>query len=883
MISTGGAAVLEAMTGDGSAAADDRRPRQAALAEVARQALEEARLPRLFEGVVGLVAEGLGVSHVAVLRFDEASGRLTCRAQVGWRPEAIRPVAVTPGSQVGRTYLEGAFTVVDDYASDDRFPESRHLAENGIASGVTAAIRGREGPIGVLVCHSTDRRAFSEADAVLLGSVADVLAAAAARIEADERREAASERLERLQAVTARLAGAGTEQEVVEVILGAGVSASGACDGLIGLVEGEDVVVRASVGYPSELIDEWRRFPIADALPLSDVVRTGEAAYCASEPERDARWPSMAGLNRRPSHAFAALPLIGRSAALGGLALGFPEEREFAPEDRDFLETLARQCGQALERTRAQAAQVRASERLAFLADASRVLNSSLDFEETLGQVARLAVPRLADWYIVVLREGETLRQVSLVHPDPAKVEWAERLSERYGSRLDDETGVAQVIRSREAMLVPAVTDEMLVAAAHDEEHLEALRRVGMNAVMIVPLQTATEVLGAISFVAAESHRSFNADDLALAQDLAARVATAIENALLHRAERRRANAAHVLDRVADGVFEVAPDGTVRLWNQAAVFLTGIDARDAIGRAVTEVLPNWETITKEIDLSLVPGATRERRAFPFEIGGQERWLELTGIDHGEGAVYAFRDITRERDLEQAQRDFIATASHELRTPLAAIYGAAVTIAARDLDEPRRRQLIEIIAAETERLTRIVGDLLLANTLEGRGPPITLEAVSVDEVIDDVVAARESVLPDSVTMRVELDVGRRAVADRQRLHQVLTNLLDNAIKYSPNGGTITISTRARRGAILLEVSDEGLGIPYGEQEMIFERFYRLDPQQTQGVGGTGLGLYISRELVKRMNGHIALTSRVGKGSTFTVELPDAGRQRGGASK
>ena len=875
--------MLTERTGEEPAGAHGRRPREAALAEVARRALEEARLPQLFEDVVGLVADVLGVSHAAVLRFDHASGRLTCRAQVGWRPEAIRPVPVTPESQVGHAFLDNVVTVVDDYASDDRFPESRHLAENGLVSGVAAAIRGREGPVGVLACHSTERRAFSEADTVLLGSLADVLAATAARIEADERREAASDRLARLQAVTAMLAGAATEQEVVEVILGAGVSASGACDGLIGLVEGGDVVVRASVGYPSELVDDWRAFPIADPLPLSDVVRTGRAAYCASERERDELWPSMAGLNRRASHAFVALPLVGRSDPLGGLALGFPEEREFAPEDRDFLETLARQCGQALERARGQAAQVRASERLAFLADASRVLNSSLDFEETLGQVAQLAVPRIADWYIVVLREGETLRRVALVHSDPAKVEWAERLSERYGSRLDDETGVAQVIRSREAMLVPAVTDDMLVTAARDEEHLEALRRIGMNAVMTVPLATATQVLGAITFVAAESRRSFNADDLALAEDLGARVAAAIENALLHRAERRRAKAANVLDSVADGVFEVAPDGTVRLWNRAAAFLTGIDAQHAIGRPVAELLPNWETVMEEIDLSLVPGATRERRAFPFEIGGQERWLELTGVDHGEGSVYAFRDITRERDLEQAQRDFVATASHELRTPLAAIYGAAVTIRARELDEARRRQLIEIIAAETERLTRIVGDLLLANTLEGRGPPITLEAVALDEVIEDVVAAKEPVLPESVTIRVELDGDQRAVADRQRLHQVLTNLVDNAVKYSPNGGTITISTRARGGAILVEVSDEGLGIPYGEQEMIFERFYRLDPQQTQGVGGTGLGLYISRELVKRMNGRIDLTSRVGKGSTFTVQLPDAGRERGSPSK
>jgi PAS domain S-box-containing protein len=848
--------------------------RQEAVAELARQALEELELQSLLDATVDVVAAVLQVSHAAVLRLDPALACLTCRAQVGWRPESIRPVPLERTSQVGLTFLDQRSTAVEDYATDERFPASRHLAAAGIASGVTVPIRGRAEPVGVLACHHVARRVFDGDELAFMRSVAGLLAAAAARIEADRQRAAASARLQRLHALTAALAGAHTEQEVVEAILGEGLAASGARDGLIGLVDGDHVVVRAAVGYPSDLIERWQRFPLAGSFPISEVARTGEAVYCANESQRDTRWPSLAGLNPRPSHGFVALPLLGRAAPLGGLALAFAGERAFSADDRELLETIARQSGQALERARAQEARTIATERLEFLAEASRVLASSLDVDATLRQVAELAVPRIADWYIVVLREGDSLRQVAVVHSDPEQVAWASRLDDRYGPRLGDEVGVARVIRSGVSLLVPDVTDEMLVGAARDERHLEILRELGMRSVMIVPLATPRGVLGTISFVAAESNRRFDAETLALAEDLAGRAAIAIENSLLHRAERQRANAAFVLDRVADGVFELARDGTVRLWNEAAANLTGIPAAEAAGRSIDALLGGWPAAAARIDVSPSPGTLRERQALPFDIRGEERWLELAGVDHGDGVVYAFRDITHARELEEAQRDFLATASHELRTPVSAVYGAAQTIARRALDGPTRAALLDVILSESQRLTRIVNDLLLANTLDAGKPHLELEPLSPAELVRELVEARSPSVPAAIALRVDLDgTAHVAVAgDRHRLQQVLANLLDNAIKYSPDGGTVTVAARARSGVVEFSVADEGLGIPFGEQERIFEKFHRLDPQLTRGVGGTGLGLYICRELVRRMGGRISVTSRTGVGSTFTVELP-----------
>jgi two-component system phosphate regulon sensor histidine kinase PhoR len=241
----------------------------------------------------------------------------------------------------------------------------------------------------------------------------------------------------------------------------------------------------------------------------------------------------------------------------------------------------------------------------------------------------------------------------------------------------------------------------------------------------------------------------------------------------------------------------------------------------------------------------------------------------------EGTVYAFRDLTEERRLEEMKADFVATVSHELRTPLAAIYGSAQTIRRTDiaLDPQIHDQLLGVIASESDRLGTIVNDLLVAGRLDADQLPVTVEQCDPAEVATTVLEAARTHLPENVAL--DLDVPDRipsVIADPGQLRQVLVNLVDNAVKYSPEGGRVELRVRSENGSCQIEVADEGLGIPPDEHERIFEKFYRLDPQQTQGVGGSGLGLYICRELVERMNGRLNVESEPGKGSRFTVELP-----------
>jgi PAS domain S-box-containing protein len=168
------------------------------------------------------------------------------------------------------------------------------------------------------------------------------------------------------------------------------------------------------------------------------------------------------------------------------------------------------------------------------LADASGVLSSSLDYADTLERVAQLAVPELADWCGVAVPRGELMEQLAVVHSDPDKVDFARRFSERYPSRVEDPTGAAEVLRTGESQLYPVITDEMLVAGALDDEHLELIRKLGMASVMIVPMRSADRVVGVISLVSAESGRRFTQSDLELAEELGRRAGTALENARLY-------------------------------------------------------------------------------------------------------------------------------------------------------------------------------------------------------------------------------------------------------------------------------------------------------------------------------------------------------------
>ena len=243
----------------------------------------------------------------------------------------------------------------------------------------------------------------------------------------------------------------------------------------------------------------------------------------------------------------------------------------------------------------------------------------------------------------------------------------------------------------------------------------------------------------------------------------------------------------------------------------------------------------------------------------------------------DGVVYAFRNLTEERALDELKGEFVATVSHELRTPLAAIYGSAQTLLRQDIeiDEDKRRRLLQVIAEESERLSRVAADILLANRIDSGRLQLQTNRLDVARLAQEVVEQMRAGFAEREDVTLELvaaEPGSFVAGDEDKLRQVLINLVDNAVKYSPDGGAVELRVEPNGMSLRVSIRDEGLGIPHGEQQRIFGKFYRVDPQLSRGVGGTGLGLYICRELVRRMDGLLTVTSKEGEGSTFVVELP-----------
>jgi PAS domain S-box-containing protein len=390
-----------------------------------------------------------------------------------------------------------------------------------------------------------------------------------------------------------------------------------------------------------------------------------------------------------------------------------------------------------------------------------------------------------------------------------------------------------------------------------------------------VPMTAHGTTFGSITLEVDESGRRFDETDLDIARALAQRAALAVETSRLYEEAEYRARAARALETIADGVVLLDRDGVVQLWNHAAETITGLPRADVIGRKAVDALPGYKQSAERVPLD---GSRPE--TVPVEIAGRELWLSFAAVQIDEGTVFAFRDLTEDRALEQMRSDLVATVSHELRTPLAAIYGAAVTVRRADIDvgDETRDRLLEIVEHESSRLAEIVNDLLLASHLDSGRLQLAIETVDPKAVTASVVHSARTHLPEGITL--DLDTPKRLPAvraDEQQLRQVLVNLIDNAVKYSPDGGPVKVRLQREDDHVLWTVSDRGLGIPASERRRVFEKFYRLDPHMTRGIGGTGLGLYICRELVNRLDGRIWVDSNNGKGSTFFVQIPIAAKR------
>jgi len=350
------------------------------------------------------------------------------------------------------------------------------------------------------------------------------------------------DRLQLLQKVTTDLTNARTVEEIAGVVVDSARDYLGAISGRVYLLVGDMLESVAAHAADEEITQQYPHVPVDADLPGGVVVRTGRPLLFRNLGQLSERFPALAEMyDGAPERALHIAPLIVGDHTLGVLSLAFLGGGLLGEDSQaEFVTSLADALAQALERATALDTARAANERLAFLADASVALSGSLDYRETLSAVARVFVPRLADWCVIQVLEGNELTNVAVVHHDPAKVQWAEQISGRYPTDMDSPTGAPNVIRTGRSELYAEIPDEMLVAAAVDEEHLQVIRELGMTSVLVVPLTGRTGTFGVISLIYAESGRSYSESDIVFVEDVARRAALAVETAHTFREQSGR-------------------------------------------------------------------------------------------------------------------------------------------------------------------------------------------------------------------------------------------------------------------------------------------------------------------------------------------------------
>jgi PAS domain S-box-containing protein len=566
--------------------------------------------------------------------------------------------------------------------------------------------------------------------------------------------------------------------------------------------------------------------------------------------------------------ALLAVPAASpRTEVAGLIVVFFADEREFTDDDLELAHHLGDAARGALERSELFEAERTARALSQQLARTGGVLATELDPAAVLEEVVQQA-PALLGADACAVR---TLEDDELV-VSAASGEGAE---EAVGSRASVTGRLSgDVFQSRLPLAVEDITaDERLVDA-------DAILLAGYAAFLGVPLSGPEGTLAGVLSVYARKPRQWRPEEIEALLALAGNTSAALANAELYsRVSLEKERSVAILANIADGIVAVDRDGEVVLWNSAAEEITGVPQEEAIGRTTVQILQ------RQLESAEAGGGTPSgQRLISITRGGDDVWLSLSEavmrdpLGAVAGRIFAFRDISADRMVEQVKSDFVAAVSHELRTPLTSIYGFAETLLRQDVPfgEEERRIFLGYIASESERLTEIVDQLLNVARLDAGDLQVELGRIDVASVVSELVeTVEESGVMNSHRFEIDLpDEPLAAEADPDKVRQIFNILVENALRYSPGGGTVTVGARRNDDRVEVRVADEGIGIPPAERERIFRKFYRAESAARDGAAGTGLGLFIAKELVTAMGGRIWVDSTEGEGSSFLFELPAA---------
>ncbi len=860
---------------------------QLALARAAQSLTADLRLDRVMDHIVEEVVEVMRTSSAAFYVYDRDERMLTLRAARGSEERRVLGERMAPIGLAGRVVTTGVAHYTNDYRAE--LGHEIHPVFHDVTRAIAVPVRWQGDLRGVISLASREQgRMFTERDIRLLEAFADLASLALhnadaysaharqARIQAGFYRisRVLSQGMSRTQTVDA-LAQAAAEALDAEWTLVMGV---GRGDGVVGTFH-----LEASSMAPDTIAE------IISALDLGEDAQS--PAALALERRRTVTSRDLAGDRRFTQEwrdallnqgvaSLLAVPVRASGGEPAVVIACYTAARRFGDEELVVAGNLANTAGAALERANLFENERRMRQLSQVLAEVSGLLAETLKAQTVLDRIVEQASVLLnADaCTLTVVHEVQGRRaavraEASLADGDLELVLHAaagrdeQLVNALRGSDVGSQ--VEEVARSRRAISIDRFAGETSG---------QPLRDASYGGYLGVPLMHPRGYLIGVLSIYSGADRTFTEGEVEALESFASSAAIAIRNAELYADVKRERDTVDVLlASIGEGIAATDAAGRITLWNDAAEQVTGISQSEAVGRLWRDTLG----VGVEVDPAAGQGVIEARPA------GTSMWLSMTasplrgraGSPGSGGWILAFHDVSAHHQLERLKTDFVSTVSYVLRAPLAAVYGFARTLQREDMQfsDEDRAQFMTYIVDETERLRRVVDDLIEVARIEADTVDVLVADTDVATVLDRVVSRIRNRIAEGGRAAPRLEVSwhgdLRARADSERLDTVLTNLIDNAVRQSPDSGTVRVEAHRQNGAVVLSVQDGGLPIPPAEQKHLFEKFY-VSPLPGDDHG-TGLGLYISRGLIQAMGGTIGVSSREGSGSTFTVELPVAG--------
>lgn len=666
---------------------------------------------------------------------------------------------------------------------------------------------------------------------------------------------------------------------------------------------------RMSYGYSIDSINNLH-FARGEGL-VGNVAETGKALI-VPDTSADPRFlPGPVEIG-----SMLMVPLATRDEVIGVLTAERKEKGKFSTTDQLLLSTLADQAVIAIENARlyeeisrsAQELEQKVEERTEELAEAIKELTAERDHVEALYRITRdlgisLDLDRVLIQALALINEAVGVEHGSIMLLDHESGNLIYRAAlgrdkplPRGGKMTDFRKGVGLagwVLEHREPVIIEDVAqDERWIV--HPDQ-----KRVSKSA-LAVPLAVGEDALGVLLLHHPQAGY-FTETHLKLVSAAASQVAASINNAELYRMIRESAErmggmlraqqeeaskSRAILEGIADGVMVAHARGNVILLNAAAEEILGMSREEIVGRPIHELSglygaegDTWLALTKEWAQALP--AQGEPTSFESQFKTEEKVVSvhmapvLMG-DEFLGTVSVFRDITREVAIDRMKSELISIVSHQLRTPMTSIKGYTDLLFLETVGEinEAQRRFLSIIKSNADRLALLADDLLDISRIETGRIRFNLEFIHMSTVGDEIAASLRGQIEEK-GLSLELDIPESLppiYGDRDRVTQILTNLIDNARQYTPSGGQITVSAQVKGNFLQVSVADTGIGIAPEDQEKIFDRFYRTDHPLVQEVAGTGLGLSIVKSFVEMHGGEIWVKSEPGRGSTFSFTLP-----------